>query len=182
MANAKKAVKIWILDRGESWGRYTQNNKTRLQLHCILSTCSFYIRVARKKNGLFGVTSYTPHDCPPLTHVRFKPQHSAWYLASLLDRDVNVNRHIKPKEVRERAGLYHELQNIPYMPAWRAIERLRGIIDSDEGTSFSLFPDWIDQIKKADKRTYIQLKTTKDDRFEALFVMLRSIRSRIDCL
>jgi hypothetical protein len=114
--NAKKAVKIWILDRGESWDSSSQNNKTRLQLHCILPTCSFYIRVAQKKD-LFGVTSYTPHDCPPSTHTRFKPQHSAWYLASLIERDVNVNRYIKPKEIRERAGLYHELQNVSYMPA-----------------------------------------------------------------
>jgi hypothetical protein len=29
IADAKKAVKIWIRDRGESWGRVTQN-KTRL--------------------------------------------------------------------------------------------------------------------------------------------------------
>jgi hypothetical protein len=33
MANTKKAVKIWILDCGESWGNSTQNNITQLQLH-----------------------------------------------------------------------------------------------------------------------------------------------------
>jgi hypothetical protein len=43
ITDAKKAVKIWILDRGESWALSAQNNMTRLQLHCILSTCSFYI-------------------------------------------------------------------------------------------------------------------------------------------
>ena len=74
--DAKKAVKIRILDRGESWGDSTQNNKTRLQLHGILPTCSFYIRIAQKRD-LFGVTSYTPHDCPLSTHTQFKPRHSA---------------------------------------------------------------------------------------------------------
>jgi hypothetical protein len=74
-SDAKKAVKIWILDRGESWGLTTQNNKTRLQLHYILSTCSFYIRIAQK-NDLFGVTSYTPHNCPPSSHTQFKPRNS----------------------------------------------------------------------------------------------------------
>src|SRR3981189_2947071 len=48
ISDAKKAIKIWILDRGESWGTPTQNNKTRLQLHCILATCSFYIRIAQR--------------------------------------------------------------------------------------------------------------------------------------
>jgi hypothetical protein len=142
ITEAKKAVKIWILDRGESWGtRPSQNNKACLQLHCILLTCSFYIRVAQKKNGFFGVTKYTLHDCPPSTHIHFKPRNSAWYLASRIDQDVNVNRHIKPREITERVGLYHHLQDVRYMPAWRARERLRNTIDRNEGSSYSLIPD-----------------------------------------
>ena len=150
--DAKKAVKIWILDRGESWGHATQNNKTRLQLHCILTTCSFYIRIAQK-NDFFRVTSYTPHNCPPSTHTQFKPRNSAWYLGSLIERNININQYIKPREIRERAGLYHQLQNVPYMPAWRARERLRDIIDRDKGASFSFIPDWIDRVKTADNST-----------------------------
>jgi hypothetical protein len=179
ITDAKKAVKIWILDRGESWGPST--HKTRLQLHCILSTCSFYIRIAQS-NDFFRVTSYTPHDCPPSTHTRFKPRNSAWYLASLIERDININRHIKPKEIRERAGLYRQLPNLPYMPAWRARELLRDTIDGDEGASFSLILDWIERVKSVDDSTYIRLKTTHENRFEAIFVMLGSIRSQIHLL
>ena len=54
IANAK-AVKVWILDSGESRGNTTQNNKVQLQLHCLLSTSSFYIRVARHKRLVFRV-------------------------------------------------------------------------------------------------------------------------------
>jgi hypothetical protein len=43
ITDAKKAVKIWILDRGEAWVPSNQSNKIRLQLHCLLSTCAFYI-------------------------------------------------------------------------------------------------------------------------------------------
>jgi hypothetical protein len=35
ITKAKQAVKIWILDHSESWAPSTQNNKSRLQLHCI---------------------------------------------------------------------------------------------------------------------------------------------------
>src|SRR3981189_1293327 len=181
ISDAKKAVKIWILDRGESWAPSNHNNKTRLQLHCILSTCSFYIRIAQK-NDFFGVTSYTPHDCPPSTHTRFKQRNSAWYLASLIERDVNINRHIKPKEIRERAGLYHQLPHMPYMPAWRARELLRDTINGNEGASFSLIPDWIERVMNADNSTYIRLKTTHENQFEAIFIMLGLIRSRIHFL
>jgi hypothetical protein len=43
------------------------------------------------------------------------------------------------------------------MPAWRARERLRDIINGDEGTSFSLVHDWINRVEKADETnsTYI---------------------------
>jgi hypothetical protein len=58
IVDVKKAVKIWILDHGESWAPANESNKIRLQLHCLLSISSFYIRVARQNNGLFGVTSY----------------------------------------------------------------------------------------------------------------------------
>ena len=114
----------------------------------------------------------------------FKPRNSAWYLASLVERDVNTNRHIKPKEIREQVRLYHRLQNLPYILAWRARECLRHTINRNEGVSFSLIPDWIDRVKKADRDnlTYIRLKTTYDNRFEALSVMLRLIRSRLRCL
>jgi hypothetical protein len=118
LPEAKKAVKVWILGRGESWAPTDQNNKRRLQLHCLLPTCAFKLRVAQKKD-FFGVISYIPHDCPPSTHAKFKQRHSAWYLASLLERDIDINRHIKPKEIRERASLYHQLP-LPYQPAWRA--------------------------------------------------------------
>jgi hypothetical protein len=116
ITSAKKAARTWILDRGESWAPSNQDNKTRLQLHCLLSTCSFKLRVALK-SSLFRITSYTPHDCPPSTHANFKQQNSAWYLASLVERDITINRKIKPKEIRERAGIYHKLQRVPYMPA-----------------------------------------------------------------
>jgi hypothetical protein len=178
LPEAKKAAKIWILDRGESWAPTDQNNKRRLQLHCLLTTCAFKPRVAQKKD-FFGVISYTPHDCPPSTHAKFKQPHSAWYLASLLERDININRQIKPKEIRERANLYHQLPHLPYQPAWRARERLRDQVNGDESIAFSLIPVWINRVKTADNSTYIELKKTHDNRFEALFIMLGSIRSRL---
>jgi hypothetical protein len=69
------------------------------------------------------------------------------------------------------------------MPAWRARERLRDIIDGDEGASFSLIPDWILQITNADstEMTYTYLQTS-NTRFEALFVSLGSTISMLRTL
>ena len=45
IVDAKKAVKIWILNCGESWAPANKSNKIQLQLHCLLSIYSFYIQV-----------------------------------------------------------------------------------------------------------------------------------------
>ena len=183
IADAKTAIKIWILDRGESWAPSNQSNKIRLQLHCLLSTCAFYIRIGRNKDDSFGVTSYIPHNCPPSTHTQFKPRNSAWYIASRLKRDITINRHIKPKEIQERAGIYHQLQDVPYKPAWRARERLRNILDGDEGASFGLIPDWGRRIlDNSTTSPYLISKLSDDMRFEALFVMIGEIRTILPTL
>jgi hypothetical protein len=183
IADAKKAVKICILDRGESWGPSAQNNKMRLQLHCLLSTCTFYLRIGKNKDNSFGVRSYTPHDCPPSTHTNFKPRNSAWYIASRLERDIAINRHIKPKEIQERAQICHQLQHIQYLPAWGARERLRNILDGDEGSSFGLILDWCERIM-SDSTTdpYIATKLSANMRFEALFIMIGAIRAHLPTL
>jgi hypothetical protein len=49
ITDAKKAVKTWILDHGESWAPSTHNKKTRLNLRCLSMTCSFSIRIAQQK-------------------------------------------------------------------------------------------------------------------------------------
>ena len=70
------------------------------------------------------------------------------------------------------------------MPAWRARERLRDILDGDEGISFSLIPAWISRVEEADDTmgTYIDLKVSDNNRFEAIFVMLGSIRATLSTL
>lgn len=64
------------------------------------------------------------------THAGFMPQNSAWYLASRVERDITFNR--RPKEILERVGVYHGLQQVPYIPARISLERLRNILDGDE--------------------------------------------------
>jgi hypothetical protein len=45
-------------------------------------------------------------------------------LVSLLKRDIDINRYIKLKEIREQASLYYQLPNLLYYSAWRARERV----------------------------------------------------------
>jgi hypothetical protein len=68
------------------------------------------------------------------------------------------------------------------MPVWRARELLRDTINGNKGVSFSLIPNWIERVIDVDNSTYIRLKTTYENQFEAIFIMLRLIRSRIHFL
>jgi hypothetical protein len=185
IADAKKAIKTWILDRHESWAPAHHNDKKRLQLNCRSKSCDFHIRVAKRKDGFYGAITYTPHNCPPSTHSGFKERNSAWYLAGRIERDVAINHHIKPKEICQRAGLYHQLQRVPYMSAWRARERLHDVIYGNEGASFNLIPDWLLRVETAEADTangYLHLEITDTGRFEALFMMFGAVRATLSCL
>jgi hypothetical protein len=72
------------------------------------------------------------------------------------------------------------------MPAWRARERLRNILDGDEGENFKLIPAWIARISEDSTTSiYTGIQATEnpeDVRFEAIFVMLGSIRATLGTL
>ena len=151
IADAKKAIKTWILDRHESWAPTKHNDTKSLHLMCRATGGNFFIRVAKRKDGFFGLINYRPHSCPPSIHSGFRERNAAWYIAGRINRDVTINRHIKPKEIRERTGLYHQLQNMPYMSAWRARERLHDAIYGNEGTSFNLIQAWISRLQEIEE-------------------------------
>lgn len=69
------------------------------------------------------------------------------------------------------------------MPAWRARERLRDILDGDERASFKLIPAWIDRISEdITAGIYASRQVSENKRFEAVFIMLGSIRSALGTL
>jgi hypothetical protein len=50
---------------------------------------------------------YMLYTTTPSTHIQFKARNLAWYLARLIERDSTINRHNKPKEIREQVRLYY---------------------------------------------------------------------------
>ena len=72
---------------------------------------------------------------------------------------------------------------MPYKLAWRARERLRNILDGDEGASFGLILDWGRRIlDNSTTSPYLISKLSDDMRFEALFVMIGEIRTILPTL
>jgi hypothetical protein len=182
MEEAKRDVKIFLLDRRESWAPSNDSNKSRMRLHCLRDDiCNFYIRVCEsKKKGGCHVASYRPHTCPRSVHHKFKSRNSAWYIEHLLERDVIRNRQILPKDMQQRASIYHGIPNLPYMPAYRARERIIQGMDGDEGESFQLFPDYIRRLKGVDEEAYAYYHTNGDTkRFEASVFVLGPVRQAI---
>jgi hypothetical protein len=56
--------------------------------------------------------------------------------------------------MQQRASIYHGIPNLPYMPVYRARERIIQGMDGDEGESFQLFPDYIRRLKGVDEEAY----------------------------
>lgn len=102
---------------------------------------------------------------------------------SLFERDITINRHIKPKEIRERATIYHRLPRVPYISTWRATERLCDTLNGNEGASFKLIPTWIERVKAAQGQDfYAALQTSENGSFEAVFIVFGPINLGIQTL
>ena len=57
------------------------------------------------------------------------------------------------------------------------------LLDGDEGASFGLIPAWKAWVEEDDNTgTYIDIKIPESGRFEAIFVMLGSIRAMLSTL
>ena len=85
IGEAKLAVKVWIIDRGESWGPITDSDKRRMRM----------------------VSKNRPHTCPPSTHHNFHWANSAEYLEYKLRRDIALNPRITPMEMNSRLDIHH---------------------------------------------------------------------------
>jgi hypothetical protein len=56
------------------------------------------------------------------------------------------------------------------------------MLDGDKGTSFGLIPAWKARIKEDDTGTYVDSKKSNNGYFEAIFIMLGSIRAILSTL
>jgi hypothetical protein len=77
--DAKVAAKVFILDRGESWGSVRDSDTSRMVLRCKRrDICNFFMSVGDIQ-GEWGIKKYRPHSCPSSTHYDFKTKNVAWY-------------------------------------------------------------------------------------------------------
>jgi hypothetical protein len=68
------------------------------------------------------------------------------------------------------------------MSVWRARECLRDMLDGDEGASFKLILPWIDRISEDTTAGIYASCAVSAGRFEAVYIMLGSIRSTLGTL
>ena len=129
LGHVKKVVKTRILTAANLETRPLKTTKfdssSTVLLRAVLS-----IFELRRRERAYLVSYPTLLMTAPSIHAGFMPRNFAWYPATRVERHITFNR--RPNEILERAGVYHGLQQVPYMPARISLERLRNILDRDE--------------------------------------------------
>ena len=72
---ARKAIKAFVLDQGESY-KLVASDKRRYIISCKDSSCKFYIRATQSAKEVVSITIFVPHSCSPKTHYNFKKSQS----------------------------------------------------------------------------------------------------------
>ena len=76
---ARKAIKAYVLDQGESY-KLVASDKKRYIISCKDNSCKFRIRATRSAKEVVSITIFVPHSCSPKTHYNFKKSQSVCYL------------------------------------------------------------------------------------------------------
>jgi hypothetical protein len=181
-----------LVDIRESFGPQKVNNKKHLILKCLDESCGFYYRVASINDSQFGVTAWKPHECSPLTHLKFKARHSMWYMIPHHLPDVAADRKIKITTMLNRERTWWSIPEVRYRQMHRVKEVCKEILDGKEEDSFALFPDYLKHLQEADPETYVHLKLNEGDgslneaehkgQFQACFIALGACRHAISQL
>lgn len=69
--DARKAIKAYVLDRGESY-KTLASDKKRYIIACKDSACEFRIRANQSFKQLVSISVFKPYLCTPATHYKIK--------------------------------------------------------------------------------------------------------------
>jgi MuDR family transposase len=72
---ARKAIKAYVLDQGESYKTVASDKKLYI-IKCKDNGCDFRIRATLATNlvqKVASITIFTPHTCNPAIHYKAKP-------------------------------------------------------------------------------------------------------------
>ncbi len=76
--DARRAVKAFVLDQGESY-KIINLDKKRYTIACKDSNCKFQIRATRSKKEVVSITVFEPYTCSPVTYYKSKQSQSVCY-------------------------------------------------------------------------------------------------------
>lgn len=155
---AKDAIKRYLLDRAESWGKI-QSDPNRLLLSCKVNSCPFKITLRlSKKSGKARLNKYTPHTCSPITHEGHKTRNSVKYLAHHHQKSIAKEVAISSKSIRNVEDIFFGHKALNRRQALRVKQHVQSKLHGDEHAQFSLLPAYLERLKEADPDTYTHFK------------------------
>jgi hypothetical protein len=152
--DARKAIRQYTIDDGESYAFYKSDQK-RFIICCKALDCKFRIRASKTKKGV-KITIKTSHTCTPATHYNSRPAHSIWYLKEHHRASIIDNRDITPAQIQSDKRLRFS-NNINYQQAWRVKKALLEEIEGLEADCFAKFLAYLQRLTDLDRGNVSQI-------------------------
>ena len=86
ISDAQKAIKSYVLTRGESY-KTAASDKDQYILVCKDRDCRFKIQAYRLSKAIVSITVFKLYTCSPATHYKMKQTSSVWHLFPLKIQD-----------------------------------------------------------------------------------------------
>ena len=69
IADARDAIRAYILDQGDSF-QTVASDKKRYIIKCKAEGCDFRLHATKHANETCSITVFNPHTCSPVTHYK----------------------------------------------------------------------------------------------------------------
>ncbi|XP_077233932.1 uncharacterized protein LOC143876142 [Tasmannia lanceolata] len=151
--------------------RIIKSDLIRYFAKCAKEGCPWRIRAVKLPN----VPSFTirsiegTHTCGKTAQLGHH-QASVDWIVNFIEERLRDNMNYKPKDILQDIHKQYGI-TIPYKQAWRAKERGLAAIYGSSEEGYCLLPAYLEQIKRTNPGSIVQLSTTgADHRFQRLFV------------
>jgi hypothetical protein len=145
MPEARDAIRRYIILEGESYAPNPKSDSKRFILTCRDHNCKFCIQASNTTKLRVRITIKVPYTCGILTHYKFRPSYSIWYLKQHHRALVIDNRNITLAQIRSNKRLWF-YNDISYRQAYWVKQALLVKIKGFERDCFTKFPVYIHRL------------------------------------
>jgi MULE transposase domain/MuDR family transposase/SWIM zinc finger len=166
----KQACRMYAIENHFEF-RTSRSTKTRYQIACKVSTCSWYLYATAVNNtaNIFRIKKYSSdHQCFGISHTGHNAAGSA-FIANIIADKVQEQPEYRPIDIQRDLKRDFGV-SIPYSTVHRGKELANKTIHGSFEDAYKSLPDYCQKLVQTNPNSHVVLERTQDNKFRRVFI------------